>query len=430
MRRFIISLSIAILASAHAFAQSAPQNPPMRPGLIPTTGQWIQWFQQKQDYPLTVLQAAQFPSLTGDVTTTAGSLATTIGAGVVTAPKMAAGAAAANFGATNCNAIGASACGANGILTYTTVQNYGAAGHVGGNAAEIQSSSDQSSAFFGFVKTRSTVKGGGPGTAVQPGDGLGEVDANADDGTNFVSAATDNWSVDAAVSTGVMPTNRQIWLGNASGTHTLAALWDSYGNQYLRNGYLGIGSYYGYNPPAVYSSGIAPPYPISIVESAAGTYFGAFESGTTGGGAQIEVSNGFTSTTPVYGFWYNAGSGLGNPATNVVSVINNSSESWRMDANKHQSFTSGTRPTVSACGTGAIIDSYATDNSGTIAAGTGTVTSCTLTFRVAYTTYNHCRVTPTNLTLAGAAYTYTLSAITITATSLTSQIFGYSCDGQ
>ena len=46
----------------------------------------------------TTLPAAAFPALTGDVTTTAGSLATTIASGAVTGAKMASGAAVANLG--------------------------------------------------------------------------------------------------------------------------------------------------------------------------------------------------------------------------------------------------------------------------------------------------------------------------------------------
>ena len=46
-------LLAAVLASmipvSPALPQSPPQNPPMTYGMVPTTGQWINWFQQKQD---------------------------------------------------------------------------------------------------------------------------------------------------------------------------------------------------------------------------------------------------------------------------------------------------------------------------------------------------------------------------------------------
>ena len=61
------------------------------------------------------LQAAQAPALTGDVTTTAGALATTISSGAVTAAKMATGAAAGNLGFTPAKS------GANSDITSLTL---------------------------------------------------------------------------------------------------------------------------------------------------------------------------------------------------------------------------------------------------------------------------------------------------------------------
>lgn len=88
----------------------------------------------------------------------------------------------------------------------------------------------------------------------------------------------------------------------------------------------------------------------------------------------------------------------------------------------------GTAPTVSACGSSFSIDSRATANSGTVTSGTGGLTSCTITFAVAYATWNHC-VVSAHQSDAGFAYSYTLTAITVTATSLTSEVFDYACDG-
>jgi hypothetical protein len=67
------------------------------------------------------------------------------------------------------------------------------------------------------------------------------------------------------------------------------------------------------------------------------------------------------------------------------------------------------------------IDAHATDNSGTVTAGSGALTSCKVTFNAAYTTWNHCRVT-SQQSAAGFAYSYTKSVITVTATSLTSDV--------
>jgi hypothetical protein len=89
----------------------------------------------------------------------------------------------------------------------------------------------------------------------------------------------------------------------------------------------------------------------------------------------------------------------------------------------------GAAPTVSACGGGTpAADAHATSSSGTISVGTGAVSSCTVTFASAYGSFNHCSVTP-HQSIAAFAYSYTLSAITVTATSLTSDLFDYRCDG-
>ena len=53
---------------------------------------------------------------------------------------------------------------------------------------------------------------------------------------------------------------------------------------------------------------------------------------TSGGGAEIRVSDGFSSTVPVYSFWYNNTSGIGNPAANETSFIQGGSEKLRIDS--------------------------------------------------------------------------------------------------
>lgn len=88
----------------------------------------------------------------------------------------------------------------------------------------------------------------------------------------------------------------------------------------------------------------------------------------------------------------------------------------------------GVAPSVSSCGTSPSLDTYATDISGTVTFGSGSPTSCTITFGSAFTTYDHCRVTFQSGIVAGYGYTYSLSAITITATAL-SGAADYICDG-
>lgn len=86
-------------------------------------------------------------------------------------------------------------------------------------------------------------------------------------------------------------------------------------------------------------------------------------------------------------------------------------------------------PAVSSCGTSPTIDSKANNRSGTVTAGTGVLTSCTVTFAGSgYSTWNHCRVTA-HSTLASFAYMYGLTAITFTGTSITSAVIDYDCDG-
>jgi hypothetical protein len=86
-------------------------------------------------------------------------------------------------------------------------------------------------------------------------------------------------------------------------------------------------------------------------------------------------------------------------------------------------------PAVSACGTSPTIDSKANNRSGTVTVGTGVVASCTITLAgTGYASWNHCRITP-HSTLAAFAYSYTLTVLTVTATSLTSAVLDYDCDG-
>lgn len=220
-------------------------------------------------------------------------------------------------------------------LQYSSVQVFGQSGFVGGNVAVLGFSNDQSASFYGCFKNRQTTKGTG-GVAVIAGDNTCELNANAWDGLHYNTHGTLDWSVDGAVSVGDVPTNFAVWNGGFSTSgvsgNTLGFLIDGHANAYFRNGYVGIGSSFGYNPPAVYSAGAAPPYPLSIAEGTAGTYIAAYYAGSTGGGAQIQASNGFSSTVPIYGFWFNNTSGIGNPAANVTSIITGGGESARVDA--------------------------------------------------------------------------------------------------
>jgi hypothetical protein len=77
----------------------------------------------------------------------------------------------------------------------------------------------------------------------------------------------------------------------------------------------------------------APSYNLTVAGSNAGaTQVASYYNGSNGGGAEIRASNGFSSTVPVYAFWFNNNTGIGNPATNVTSFITNSSEKMRIDS--------------------------------------------------------------------------------------------------
>ena len=71
---------------------------------------------------------------------------------------------------------------------------------------------------------------------------------------------------------------------------------------------------------------------LGITKSSDGSIIQTRRTGnTSGGGAELRVTDGFSSTSPVYSFWYNNTTGIGNPAANTTSFINGgsgSSPSW------------------------------------------------------------------------------------------------------
>ncbi len=132
------------------------------------------------------------------------------------------------------------------------------------------------------------------------------------------------------------------------------------------------------------------------------------------------------------------GKGLGGavvirtaPASSSSSSSQNSpTAAHTFDANAHE-FSGGNLPVVSTCGTGATIDGSATDSAGQVTAGTGTVTSCTISFNIAYRSYAHC-IVAAETAIAGFGYHYSLTAITVTASStpsLASTNIDYRCEG-
>lgn len=85
-------------------------------------------------------------------------------------------------------------------------------------------------------------------------------------------------------------------------------------------------------------------------------------------------------------------------------------------------------PAVSSCGTSPSIDAHANNVTGQVTAGTGSPTSCTVTFAgTGYGTWNHCQVTA-ETSQSTFGYSYTTTVLTITGAALTGKI-DYDCQG-
>lgn len=102
-------------------------------------------------------------------------------------------------------------------------------------------------------------------------------------------------------------------------------------------------------------------------------------------------------------------------------------ERMRIDAKGHMGF-SGTAPALSSCGTSPTLLSGSNDVAGEITTGTGTPTTCTLTFALAYAATPSCAVSPQAL-FATFSYTVSTSAISITTTAASSRKINYVCNG-
>jgi hypothetical protein len=213
-----------------------------------------------------------------------------------------------------------------GVATYAGAQFYGGPSDAGGNVASFQFSNDASTSFFGTFKSRGAK---GQHVAVQPGDDILEINGNGSDGTSFVNPITINSVVDGAVTPGHMPASFSVWLSD--GTSAKQGLFiDHSRNVYVRNGYLAIGPNFGWKPPSV--TGNVPTAPLTIAEPLAGSLINAYYDGSNGGGAQVMASNGYSATQPIYAFWWNNGTGLGNPALNQTSIISNGGEVARFNS--------------------------------------------------------------------------------------------------
>ncbi len=81
--------------------------------------------------------------------------------------------------------------------------------------------------------------------------------------------------------------------------------------------------------------GIGTTSPVTLLQAAqvsTGTVATFNYTSSTGGGSEIRVSNGYSSTAPIYSFWFNNTTGIGNPAANEISAIIAGTERARIDS--------------------------------------------------------------------------------------------------
>jgi hypothetical protein len=258
---------------------------------------------------------------------------------------------------------------------------------------------------------------------------------------------------------GTAATNGQPWtFKDSAGTYTGADggyVWDTAPAAIADSAHT-ITAFTGSASPYTVTATGAPAYPVGTQITIAS----ATPSSLNGQYTVTSSSSGqFTATTSQTGSWSSGGTAVINPTAQnpyfqamalvkglVVGVSGTDEGAGTVNAlnglydggnrvatlaspafTGHVSYT-GSSPAVSSCGSGAAIDSKATDNSGTVTVGS-VATSCTITFATAYSTWNHCRVTSQS-SISGLAYTYSKTAITISASVLGGDLVDYNCDGQ
>jgi hypothetical protein len=100
-----------------------------------------------------------------------------------------------------------------------------------------------------------------------------------------------------------------------------------------------------------------------------------------------------------------------------------------LDGNQHAGFYSAAVPVVTSCGTGSpAIVAGSTDASGAVTIGTS-ATSCTVTFRIAYTNAPFCTISDQTLLANLTSYTVSATAIVLTMTSNSGNQVDYHCFG-
>lgn len=259
-----------------------------------------------------------------------------------------------------------------GDLQYCGIQNFGRY-NIDGNYAAIQHTTDDSCALFGFFKARGTQTTPLP---VIANDDTGEVSFHGWNGTTFVKGAIMTPIVDGSPSGGFVPMRIRFWTMNASGVLKNAVDIDKDQKMWAYGGFD------------------------ARWEVAGGSAIRAYYKDSTGGGAEIRTSNGYSTTVPVYSFWFNNTTGLGNPAENVISAIIGGAEKFRFDNNGH--FVS----------TGSGVIGYGVGSGGTVTQATNKSTSVTLNRPSGQITMHNAALA------AGSQVTFTLNSSTISATDV------------
>lgn len=232
----------------------------------------------------------------------------------------------------------------NGSTQYCSIQTAGPNGY-GGNIGCFQYTPDDSCAFLGFYKSRGAPE---TFTNVLNNDDLAEI--------SWAGAYNNQWNRSGTITTvvdsdpavdGCVTSRIVFWTKRslAAGLEECMRI-----NHF---GFVGIGG--SDNPGYRLDVKFNPSEPdLSAYDGPIARFICK---GSTGGGPVLKTYNGFSSTQPLYAFWYNDNSGIGNPATNVISFITNNSETFRVASDKRILIGSTTSVSSSSANPGFQINS-------------------------------------------------------------------------
>lgn len=178
---------------------------------------------------------------------------------------------------------------------------------------------------------------------------------------------------------------------------------------------------------------------VSVTETATGSGDKNLISADTGGTNRFIVQSagnvGIGSASPsqvldVNGAIRSSSSGISSFSGNVGFGTTNPTAQLVVGGNGHILSQGSSAPSVSSCGTGATVTTGSTDVVGEITVGTGTITSCTVTFVSAWDRAPHCFIqgnTTNNKTYALANTTTTF--VITSGSAFDSEVLDYLCIG-